>query len=172
MTVPGRKYRVRYRLWRNSLRLRHEQDHYRQKFQQLGLSLPNDNSLKSEFKTMFHHLQAKPKGLLNIIAVYHHYNWENYSLKPALEKFGTVRLYDWFDEFNHNDRKWRQSGKFQMNKALVDDDAEMFIDAFVNLQWHERSVEVGSQRMMHELDFTESDLQINPLMKYIDLIGR
>lgn len=63
------------------------------------------------------------------------------------------------------------SAIFEMNKALVDDDAEMFIDAFVNLQWHERSVEVGSQRMMHELDFTESDLRINPLMKYIDQLG-
>lgn len=63
------------------------------------------------------------------------------------------------------------SAIFEMNKALMDDDAEMFIDAFVNLQWHERSVEVGSQRMMHELNFTESDLQINPLMKYIDQLG-
>lgn len=63
------------------------------------------------------------------------------------------------------------SAIFEMNKALMDDDAERFIDAFVNLQWHERSVEVGSQRMMHELNFTESDLQINPLMKYIDQLG-
>lgn len=120
MIVPGRKYRVRYRLWRNSLRLRHEQDHYRLKFQQLGLSLPNDNGVKSELKSIFHHLQAKQKGQLNIIAIYHHYNWENYSLKPALEKFGTVRLYDWFDEFNHDDRNWRRAGKLKMNKALVE----------------------------------------------------
>ena len=63
------------------------------------------------------------------------------------------------------------SAIFEMNKALMDDDAERFIDAFVNLQWHERSVEVGSQRMMHELNFTESDLQINPLMKSIDQLG-
>ncbi|MHB8138253.1 MAG: CgeB family protein [Smithellaceae bacterium] len=120
MIVPGRKYRVRYRLWRNNLRLKREQNDYRHKFQQLGLSLPDDNGLMSELKTVFHHLQAKPKGQLNIIAIYHHYNWENYSLKPAREKFGTVRFYDWFDEFNHDDKNWRKSGKFQMNKALVE----------------------------------------------------
>lgn len=120
MIVPGRKCRVRYRLWRNNLRLRREQNDYRHKFQQLGLSLPDDNGLISELKTVFHHLHAKPKGQLNIIAIYHHYNWENYSLKPALEKFGTVRLYDWFDEFNHDDKNWLRSGKFQMNKALVE----------------------------------------------------
>ncbi len=120
MIVPGKKYRARFRLWKNQLRLEREHKYYLRKYQQLGLTLPDDDGLRSELQTVFPNLQAKPKGQLNIIAIYHHYNWENYSLKPALEKFGTVRLYDWFDEFNHDERNWRRSGKFQMNKALVE----------------------------------------------------
>jgi len=65
-------------------------------------------------------MRPKPAGCLRIIAVYHHYNWENYSLKPALEKFGTVRHYDWFDEFNHQDKDWRKTGKARMNRALLE----------------------------------------------------
>lgn len=120
MIVPGKKYRARFRLWKNHLRLRRERQYYLKKFQRLGLNLPDDDGLRSEIQKAFPHLEAKSKGQLNIIAIYHHYNWENYSLKPALEKFGDVRLYDWFDEFNHNDRNWRRSGKSKMNKALLE----------------------------------------------------
>jgi hypothetical protein len=45
-------------------------------------------------KKMFPHLTPKEKGKLSIIALYHHYNWENEALKPSLKKFGTVRHYD------------------------------------------------------------------------------
>lgn len=120
MMVPGKKFRARFRLWKNHLRMQREHKYYLSKFQKLGLTLPDDDGLRSELRAVFPHLQAKPKGQLNIIAIYHHYNWENYSLKPALEKFGNVRLYDWFDEFNHDAKNWRRSGKFQMNKSLAE----------------------------------------------------
>jgi spore maturation protein CgeB len=65
-------------------------------------------------------LHPNKKGGLSIIAVYHNYNWENASLIPALEKFGEVRHYDWFDAFNHTRRDWRTSLKAKMNRDLVE----------------------------------------------------
>ncbi|MDO9565361.1 MAG: glycosyltransferase [Candidatus Desulfaltia sp.] len=53
------------------------------------------------------------------MAIYHHYNWENESLKPSLEKFGQVRHYDWFEQFNHHGKEWHKSIKARMNKDLV-----------------------------------------------------
>ena len=47
-------------------------------------------------------------------------------------------------------------------------DAEKFIDALGNLQWHEKSVIVGSKRLMRERKFNESDLHILPLMEYVN----
>ncbi len=66
-------------------------------------------------------MRAKPKGALQILALYHHYNWENYSLKPALEKFGHLRHYDWGDEFDHQKPDWHRHVKARMNKALAEE---------------------------------------------------
>ena len=40
-------------------------------------------------------------------------------MKPALEKFGRVLHYDWFEEFNHQERDWHRFLKNQMNQDLV-----------------------------------------------------
>ena len=120
MIFPGRKYRIRFREWKNRLRLKREARCYLTEFERRGLTLPDDDGLKAELRTAFPKLRPKPKGRLNIIAIYHHYNWENYSLKPALEKFGALRHWDWFDEFNHLDKTWPNAGKSQMNKALTE----------------------------------------------------
>ena len=114
-----RKYRVRFRLWKNSRKLRGEQDYYKKRFSQMEMSIPDDEALRSEYKKRFPLIVPKQKGKLNIIAIYHHYNWENYSLKPALEQFGTVRHYDWFDKFNHQNKSWHKSIKAKMNLALI-----------------------------------------------------
>lgn len=118
MNDPLKKYRKRFRLWNNSRRLKRERQNYTSAFQRMGLRIPDENDLQQELKKAFPEITAHAKGCINIIAIYHHYNWENYSLKPALEKFGTVRHYDWFNEYNHSDQSWRQSGKAQMNRAL------------------------------------------------------
>lgn len=55
-----------------------------------------------------------------------------------------------------------------MDEAFHSDDAERFVDAFAQLQWHEKSVIVGSKRLMRERKFSEADLQIRPLMEYAD----
>ncbi|HPK52857.1 MAG TPA: glycosyltransferase [Smithellaceae bacterium] len=119
MNDPLKKYRRQFRSWRNTRRLRREQEYYAQKFAQAGLSIPDEQNIERELKNKFPHLPAKEKGRLSIITLYHHYNWENEALKPSLEKFGRVRHYDWFDKFNHQDKAWPQTGKAQMNADLI-----------------------------------------------------
>lgn len=88
-------------------------------FARLGISIPDEQTLKLELEKRFPHLIAKAKGSLNIIALYHHYNWENEALQPSLEKFGRVRHYDWFNDFDHQRKDWRKSLKEKMNRALI-----------------------------------------------------
>jgi hypothetical protein len=113
------KYRKQLRLWKNNRRLQRERDYYRRKFQQLQLALPDDDTLHAELRETFPSLVAKKKGELSIIALYHHYNWENEALKPSLQKFGRVRHYDWFDDFNHQDKDWHKVLKKKMNEDLI-----------------------------------------------------
>jgi spore maturation protein CgeB len=70
-------------------------------------------------KNKFPSIHPKEKGALKIIAIYHHYNWENESLRPSLEKFGQVRHYDWFENFNHQKKDWHKWTKSIMNRDLV-----------------------------------------------------
>jgi len=118
MNDPLKKYRRQFRIWKNDRKLKREQQVYAAEFQRKRLTIPDDDALHRDLKNVFPHLVSKPKGQLKIIAIYHHYNWENYSLKPALEKFGQVRHYDWYPSFNHQDRDWRRSGIARMNRAL------------------------------------------------------
>ena len=55
-----------------------------------------------------------------------------------------------------------------MDRAFMDDNAEKFIEKFVELQWHEKSVIVGSKRLMRECRFNESNLCKVPLMEYVN----
>jgi len=119
MNEPFRKYRKKFRAWKNKQRLERELRSYHALFKSRRLILPDDATIRQILKTKFPHLQPKPKGQLNILAIYHHYNWENMSLKPALEKLGPVRHYDWFDEFNHQRKDWHSSLKAKMNEDLI-----------------------------------------------------
>ena len=85
----------------------------------MEMVIPDDETLRSKLEKRFPLIVPKRKGELNIIALYHHYNWENYSLKPALEKFGQIRHYDWFDKFNHQNKNWHKSIKAKMNLDLI-----------------------------------------------------
>lgn len=114
-----KKYRHKFRIWRNNRRLQREKEYYSQKFIQQGLSIPDDDILRRELKKRFPRMVPQARGELNIIAIYHHYNWENEALKPSLEKFGQVRHYDWFDDFDHQDKDWHKSLKEKMNRALI-----------------------------------------------------
>ncbi len=119
MNDPLKKYRRQFRIWRNNRRLQREKEYYTHKFTQRGLSIPDEQTLKEELKKRFAHPATKTKGELSIIALYHHYNWENEALKPSLEKFGCLRHYDWFDKFNHQRKDWHKSLKAAMNKDLI-----------------------------------------------------
>ncbi len=115
-----KKYRKQFRSWLNLRRLERERAAYETLFAARGLSVPDEATLMAAMKNRYPHIESKPKGTLNILALYHHYNWENESLKPALEKFGTVRHYDWFEEFNHQRKDWHGPLREEMNRALVD----------------------------------------------------
>ena len=119
MNDPFKKYRKRFREWKNKHRLKRELHYYSSKFDSLHLTLPDEETIREAFKQKFPDLKPKQNGNLNVLAIYHHYNWENESLKPSLEKFGPVRHYDWFEQFNHQQKDWHRSVKAKMNKDLV-----------------------------------------------------
>lgn len=119
MNDPLKRYRRRFRSWKNRLRLARERERYGTAFRARGLAVPDDAAVRKAVAERFPGLRPKPKGTLKIIAIYHHYNWEDHSLKPALEKFGTVRHYDWFKAFNHQRKDWRTSLKGEMNLDLA-----------------------------------------------------
>jgi hypothetical protein len=120
MNDPLKTYRRRFRSWKNSRRLRREQLFYQKKFREMNLAVPGDDELRRQLREAFPWLAPKPKGQLRSIAIYHHYNWENYSLQPALAKFGSVRHYDWFEDFSHHDKNRRKKNKALMNKTLIE----------------------------------------------------
>lgn len=119
MNDPLKKYRRQFRIWRNNRKLKQEREYYTQKFTELGLSIPNEQTIRQELKNIFPLPATKAKGELSIIAIYHHYNWENEALKLSLEKLGRVRHYDWFDQFNHQGKNWHKSHKAKMNTAMI-----------------------------------------------------
>ena len=88
-------------------------------FQSRGLMVPDENTIRQTIESKYPHSKPKLRGNLNILAIYHHYNWENQSLKPSLEKFGFVRHYDWFKEYNHQTKDWFHSVKSKMNEDLI-----------------------------------------------------
>lgn len=109
-----------FRFWRNDARLRRELARYENLFAARRLTLPGEEEIRAVIAHRFPGLQPKSKGTLRIIAVYHHYNWENESLRPSLEKFGTVRHYDWGGQFDHRREKaWHGSVREAMNRDLI-----------------------------------------------------
>ena len=118
---PLKKYRRQFRTWRNDRRLQREQELYEREFAAQQLVLPDEEAIRRHIREELPLLKPKKKGSLQILAIYHHYNWENESLRPSLEKFGPVLHYDWYDRFNHQlEREWHRSVKEAMNRDLVD----------------------------------------------------
>jgi spore maturation protein CgeB len=119
MNDPLRKYRKRFRIWKNDRRLKLELNQYQSIFESRGLTVPDEALIRRTIESKFPNLKPKTKGDLNILAIYHHYNWENESLKPSIEKFGSVRHYDWYQDFNHQKKEWHRSIKPKMNSELI-----------------------------------------------------
>lgn len=120
MNDPLRPYRRRFRAWRNNRRLARELAFYRQEFRRRGLVIPSPEVIRATVRNRLPHLLPKPKGALKILAIYHHYNWENEALLPSLRLFGTVRHFDWGEEFDHQRKGWHGGRKEAMNAALLE----------------------------------------------------
>ncbi|MGA2330379.1 MAG: glycosyltransferase [Syntrophales bacterium] len=119
MNDPLKKYRIKFRIWKNDLRLKREGSYYESAFASRHLKIPDEETIRQEMRKRFPHIRSKAKGTLSILAIYHHYNWENESLKPSLEKFGYVRHYDWVERFNHQRKNWHKALRPEMNRYLV-----------------------------------------------------
>jgi len=118
---PLKTLRKRFRAWRNAARLRRERERYEKTLSARSLAVPDERRVRQIIKENFPSLLPRTRGTLRMIAVYHHYNWENLSLLPALRKFGPVRHYDWGEQFEHSrEEAWHGSVKEKMNRDLVE----------------------------------------------------
>jgi spore maturation protein CgeB len=152
MDMTLRKYRRAFRFWRNDLRLRGELARYEALFDARRLSLPGEDRIHGIMADRFPHLKAKRKGTLNIIAIYHHYNWENESLKPSLGKFGTVRHYDWGGQFDHQrEKEWHRSVRVAMNSDMVRRIGQWIEEAKADVIFTYLSGELVVPHTLHEI---------------------
>ncbi len=119
MEDPLKKYRRRFRIWRNDRRLERETNYYTGIFNARSMTIPDDPAIRFTVAKQFPHLSPKRKGDLRILAVYHHYNWENAAIKPALEHFGRVHHYDWMGSFRNDLKQWHRSLRKEMNEDLL-----------------------------------------------------
>jgi spore maturation protein CgeB len=120
MSGPLLNARRSIRTWRNRQRLEKERDYYVDVFNARDLKIPGEAEIRAAMRQRFPNLKPKPKGTIRTLAIWHNYNWETEALKPSLEQFGPVRLYDWFGEFDHSREDWDRAVKPRMNRALVD----------------------------------------------------
>jgi spore maturation protein CgeB len=112
-------HRKRFRSWKNGIRLHREAERYERVFQSRGLRIPTETDIRKTLAARFPSLRPKRKGDLHIAAVYRHYNWENGSLKPSLERFGAVLHFDWSETYQCDGAEWARSAKKEMNDDLL-----------------------------------------------------
>lgn len=115
-----KRYRRRFRAWRHANRLTREMRYYERKFAAMGLSVPDEVDIRRKIKERAGHAMRRVKGNLKILAIYHHYNWENESLKPSLECFGSVRHIDWPDQPERKEMGRGLAVKRESSRTLVD----------------------------------------------------
>lgn len=121
MNDPFKRFRKSLRAWRKQRRLEKEGQSYKEFFLKRRLSVPGDDEIRALSKSRFPGLVPRQKGSLNIIAIYHNYNWEGPSLGPSLAAFGTVCTLDWKDPalsggLLNEDRGWKK----RVNEGLID----------------------------------------------------
>lgn len=120
MNDPLRPFRRTFRAWRKSRRLEKEGRRYRELFREKGFALPDDAGIRAAISSRFPNLSPRQKGSLNILAIYHSYNWEGPSLGPSLAAFGKVRTIDWMDPALSNGLRPGERGwKERMNEGLL-----------------------------------------------------
>ncbi len=92
---------------------------YSERFASMGLRIPDPEGLREMFRQRFGPRPPRPKGDLRILAVYHHHNWEDESLRPSLVRFGTVAHYDWGKAFDRTRPEWVPKIRAEMNRDLL-----------------------------------------------------
>src|SRR5512140_2749899 len=116
---PLRDFRRRLRSRGNQRRLDAEWKWYLSRFASLGLSVPDDEEIRSRVLSRFPGRIPCRKGALSILAVYHSYNWEEESLRPALRRFGDVFHYDWFGKSGSGNGRTDAAVRARMNEDLL-----------------------------------------------------
>jgi len=119
MEDPLRPFRRKIRSLLGRMRLRREGESYRRRLTAQGLTVPDEQAVYDALRRLHPAVKAKPKGDLTILAVYHHYNWEDTALLPALERFGRVLRYDWFRRFGVPDGDWPRRLRDRLNVDLL-----------------------------------------------------
>jgi hypothetical protein len=117
---PLKIKRRRFRAWRKAKRLRRETRYYKRKFTALGLSVPDDVDIRRKITKAFGNIRSRVNGGLRILAIYHNYNWENESLKPSLQCFGSVRHIDWPGQSERKEMCRGIAVKRKLSHVLVD----------------------------------------------------
>lgn len=114
--IPFTKsWRVQNR-WKNKRKsLLLEDEFYQGKLDHLQSNQMVENDLTRRLKKL-NFIFPRNKKKLSILAIFRHYNWEKYSLIPALQKFGNVHHFDW-SEHIVNTRKLSQKSK--INQFLI-----------------------------------------------------
>jgi spore maturation protein CgeB len=121
MNDPLKRYRRSFRAWNKSRALKRELFRYRSLFKAKRITVPDELAIRQAMKSKYPAITRKARGTLRILAIYHHYNWENLSILPALKKLGSVWHYDWVKKFDHrNQKKWLRSIKAKMNHDLIE----------------------------------------------------
>lgn len=97
MNDPFKPFRRKISAWKNWRRLKNETAYYHERFMEKKLAIPGEAEIIASIQSRFPEQTPRLKGNLNLLAIYHDYNWEGSSLGPALAAFGTVRHLDWRD---------------------------------------------------------------------------
>lgn len=173
MNDPFKKYRHAFRLWRNDRRLADEKTLYARRFANRCLTVPDETAIRQSVKRQFPHISPKSKGQLRILAVYHHYNWEDTALGPALERFGTVFHYDWMSSFRSDLTQWHPSHRQDMSRDLLKKVSALIHDCGIDVIFTYLSGEqVGKKTMaaLHALQIPIINLALNDKENFVGKI--
>ena len=111
-TKPWRT-KKRWENKRKSLLL--EDEFYEEKFNYLQANQMIEDNITKRLRKL-NYIFPKNKRKLSILAIFRHYNWEKFSLIPALQEFGNVHHFDWSD---HIADIPKLNQKLKINKLLI-----------------------------------------------------
>lgn len=151
MTALLKDFRKRIRSRGQRRRLLEEEAFYAGRFSSQGLAIPGPADIRRVLGDRFPRRAAVPKGRLRTLAVYHHYNWEDESLRPSLERFGPVTRYDWGTGFDPARRDWIPKVRDEMNRDLLGRVSAWMAEASFDVMFTYLSWEQVTPRTMEQM---------------------